>query len=147
MWSSNGVGGPEPGRCVNRLVTRYLRQIAPGRVGYTLWCDEDGFVIDDGTLFRFAADDFRLCCQEPQYGWLHDVAWGFEVEISDASDEIAGLSLQGPTSFAVLEAARLGRLAGLRPFGFPAAEVVPPVSPTAFPCPLGYVLLLPISLP
>src|SRR3546814_8767920 len=91
------------------------------------------------TLFRsFAADDFRLCCQEPQYGWLHDVAWGFEVEISDESEEIAGLSLQGPTSFAVLEAAGLGRLAGLRPFGVTAAEAGLTVSRTGFTGDLGY---------
>src|SRR3546814_15717256 len=104
--------------------------MAPCRVGYTRWYAEYCFVIGDGTRFRFAADDFRLCCQEPQYGGLHDVAWGFEVDISDESDEIAGLSLQGPTSFAVLEAAGLGRLAGLRPFGVTAAEAGLTVSRT-----------------
>ncbi|HEY9547985.1 MAG TPA: aminomethyltransferase family protein, partial [Kiloniellaceae bacterium] len=137
------VRGPDAERVMNRLMTRDVRKIAPGRVGYTLWCDEDGFVIDDGTLFRFAADDFRLCCQEPQYGWLHDVAWGFEVEISDESEEIAGLSLQGPTSFAVLEAAGLGRLAGLRPFGVTAAEAGLTVSRTGFTGDLGYELWMP----
>src|SRR3546814_7045746 len=101
---------------MNRLMTRDVRKIAPGRVGYSLWCDEDGHVIDDGTLFRFGQNDFRLCCQEPQYAWLHDVAWGFDVRIADESEDVAGLSLQGPTSFALLEAAGLGQAAGLRPF-------------------------------
>src|SRR3546814_17075622 len=93
-------------------------------------CDEAVVVVDDGTLFRLAADAFRLCGHEPQYGWLHDVAGGFEVEIRDESEEIAGIALQGPTSFAVLEAAGLGRLAGLKPFGVAAAEAGLTVSRT-----------------
>src|SRR3546814_19726512 len=84
-------------------MTRDVRKIAPGRVGYSLWCDEDGHVIDDATLFRFGQNDFRLCCQEPQYAWLHDVAWGFDVRIADESEDVTGLSLQGPTSFPMLE--------------------------------------------
>ena len=71
------VTGKDAERVMNRLVTRDLRKVAPGRVGYTFWCDEDGYVIDDGTVFRFGAEDFRLCCQEPQLAWLEDVAWGF----------------------------------------------------------------------
>ena len=130
---------------MNRLVTRDLRKIAPGRVGYSLWCDEDGFVIDDGTLFRFGRDDFRLCCQEPQFGWLHDVAWGFDVEIRDESEEIAGVSLQGPTSFALLEAAGLGALARLRPFDLAEAGDDLTVSRSGFTGDLGYELWMPAA--
>ena len=98
------VRGPDALRVMNRLVTRDLARLRPGRVAYALWCDEDGMVIDDGTVFRLGEQDFRLCCQEPQYGWLMDVAWGFDVAIEDESETVAGLSLQGPTAFAVLEA-------------------------------------------
>ncbi len=137
------VTGPDAERVMNRLVTRNVRKLSPGRVGYSLWCDEDGFVIDDGTLFRFGADDFRLCCQEPQYGWLHDIAWGFDVEIRDESEEIAGLSLQGPTSFALLEAAGLGDLARLRPFDVTDVDADLTVSRTGFTGDLGYELWIP----
>src|SRR3546814_494415 len=137
------VTGPDAERVMNRLMTRDVRKIAPGRVGYSLWCDEDGHVIDDGTLFRFGQNDFRLCCQEPQYAWLHDVAWGFDVRIADESEDVAGLSLQGPTSFALLEAAGLGQAAGLRPFD--VAELAPglTVSRTGFTGDLGYELWTP----
>ena len=137
------IAGPDAERVMNRLITRDARKIAPGRVGYTLWCDEDGYVIDDGTLFRFGAGDFRLCCQEPQYGWLHDVAWGFDVAIEDESEEIAGLSLQGPTSFALLEAAGLGQAARLRPFDVAELEPGLTVSRTGFTGDLGYELWMP----
>lgn len=137
------ITGPDAERVMNRLMTRDVRKIAPGRVGYSLWCDEDGFVIDDGTLFRFGADDFRLCCQEPQLAWLHDIAWGFDVAIADESEEIAGLSLQGPTSFALLEAAGLGHLARLKPFDVVTLDDGLTVSRTGFTGDLGYELWTP----
>jgi glycine cleavage system T protein (aminomethyltransferase) len=137
------VTGPDAERVMNRLVTRDLRKLAPGRVGYALWCDEDGHVIDDGTVFRFAEDDFRLCCQEPHFAWLHDIAWGYDVEIRDESAEVAGLSLQGPTSFALLEAAGLGQLATLKPFGLTSPEAGLTVSRTGFTGDLGYELWMP----
>ena len=46
---------------------------------------------------KLGPDDFRLCCQEPQLGWLLDVAWGFDVEVQEETAGVAGLSLQGPT--------------------------------------------------
>src|SRR3546814_17215786 len=55
------VRGPDAERVMNRLATRHVRKIAPGRVGYTLWCEEDGLVIDDCPLSRFAADALRPC--------------------------------------------------------------------------------------
>lgn len=137
------ITGPDAERVMNRLMTRDVRKIAPGRVGYTLWCDEDGFVIDDGTLFRLGADDFRLCCQEPQLGWLYDIAWGFDVAIEDESEAIAGLSLQGPTSFALLEAAGLGPLARLKPFDVVTLDDGLTVSRTGFTGDLGYELWTP----
>ena len=60
------VRGPDALRVMNRLVTRDLARLRPGRVAYALWGDEDGMVIDDGTVFRLGEQDFRLCCQEPQ---------------------------------------------------------------------------------
>ncbi|MGD1877770.1 MAG: aminomethyltransferase family protein [Kiloniellaceae bacterium] len=137
------VTGPDAERVMNRLMTRDVRKLKPGRVGYSLWCDEDGYVIDDGTLFRFGDDDFRLCCQEPQYAWLLDIAWGFDVQVHEESDEIAGLSLQGPTSFAVLEAAGLGQLATLKPFDVVKVDDDLTVSRTGFTGDLGYELWVP----
>ncbi len=137
------VSGADAERVMNRMMTRDVRKIAAGRVGYTLWCDEDGFVIDDGTLFRLGEQDFRLCCQEAQYAWLQDIAWGFDVSVEEESDAVAGLSLQGPTSFALLEAAGLGQVARLRPFDLAEVEPGLMVSRTGFTGDLGYELWMP----
>jgi aminomethyltransferase len=140
------VHGPDAERFMNRLLTRDVRKIAPGRVGYCVWCDDAGHVLDDGTVFRFSETEFRLCCQERQYLWLWDSAVGFDVTIDDVSDEVAGLSLQGPTSFAVLERMGLGGVAALRPFDMKDFEFGGgslTVSRTGFTGDLGYELWVP----
>ncbi len=116
------ISGPGTVQMLNRVMTRDISRIPLGRVGYTLWCDEEGMVIDDGTLFHLGKDDWRLCCQEPMLAWLLDAAWGFDVQISDESDKIAGFALQGPSSFAVLETAGYD-IGHLKPFDL--AQVTP----------------------
>jgi glycine cleavage system T protein (aminomethyltransferase) len=133
------VTGPDAARMLNRLVTRDIRKIKTGRVGYAVWCDEEGMVIDDGTLFYLGDNDWRLCCQEPMLTWLIDAAWGFDVTVKDETHDVAGLSLQGPTSFAVLEAAGLD-LAHLKPFDLIQIEPDLMISRTGFTGDLGYEL-------
>jgi aminomethyltransferase len=137
------IGGPEAEAFMNRLVTRDVRKLAPGRVSYVLWCDDRGKVIDDGTLFRLSANEFRLCAQERHLLWLQDSALGFDVAIEDVSEEVAGLALQGPTSCAVLKAMGLSGVETLRPFGlaeFPFDGAGLAVSRTGFTGDLGYEL-------
>ena len=97
------IAGPDAERYLNRLVTRDVRKQKPGRVAYSIWCDDAGHVLDDGTLFRFGDQDFSLCSQERQLVWLTDSAVGFDVKIEDVTEQIAALALQGPTSAAILK--------------------------------------------
>ena len=46
------ITGSESEAFVNRFFTRDMRKVAPGRVAYVVWCDEQGSVIDDGTVFH-----------------------------------------------------------------------------------------------
>ena len=137
------IEGADAEAVVNRLVTRDIRKLKPGRVAYVIWCDEDGNVIDDGTVFRLAEDRFRLCCQEPQLAWLEDVAWGFDATIRDVSREVAALALQGPTSAALLRALAVKEMEQLKPFDFAAVRIgrkVVELSRTGFTGDLGYEL-------
>lgn len=137
------ISGPDAEAVVNRLVTRDITKLKPGRVAYVIWCDEAGNVVDDGTLFRLSATEFRLCCQEPQLAWLDDVAWGFDVTVEDVSHSIAGLALQGPTSCAVLKDAGLVGVEALKPFDLREFRVDShpvTVSRTGFTGDLGYEL-------
>jgi len=137
------ITGPDSERYLNRLVTRDLSKLKPGRVSYVAWCNDAGHVMDDGTLFRFGESDFRLCSQEHHFCWLSDSAVGFDVSIVDETEEVAGLALQGPTSCAVLKRMGVDGIAELKPFGmialpFEDSELV--ISRTGFTGDLGYEL-------
>ncbi|SIQ97860.1 aminomethyltransferase [Rhizobium sp. RU20A] len=140
------IEGKDAERYLNRLTLRDVSRQKTGTVQYTAWCDDAGHVLDDGTLFRLAPDVFRLCCQDRHLPWLLDSAIGFDVDIREETEEIAGLALQGPTAFATLKAAGLGNVASLRPFQIttlpaPFGDVT--ISRTGFTADLGYELFVP----
>ncbi len=104
------ITGADAARFVDRLITRDIGRCAVGQAYYTPWCDDDGKVIEDGTLFRLGADDFLLNAALPNLHWLKDTAYGFDVTIDDVSAEIAGLSVQGPLARTVLTEMGVGGL-------------------------------------
>jgi aminomethyltransferase len=128
---------------LNRLVTRDVGRLQANRVAYCVWCNDAGHVIDDGTIFRLDANEYRLCTAERQLDWLLDSAIGFDVEIAEVTEEIAALALQGPTSCAVLKDFGMRGVETLKPFeieyfSVDAHEIM--VSRTGFTGDLGYEL-------
>ena len=81
---------------LNRLTVRNVAKLSVGGVHYTVWCDDAGKLLDDGTLFRLGAEDYRICCQERHLPWLLDRAFGFDVKITEETEDIAALSLARP---------------------------------------------------
>ena len=52
------IEGPDAEAYLDRLTLRDVTKLKPGRVHYTAWCDDDGHVLDDGTLFRLGPELF-----------------------------------------------------------------------------------------
>lgn len=129
---------------LNRMVTRDVTKLDVNRVMYTVWCTDEGRVIDDGTIFRLASDRFQLNCGSPCVAWLEKSAFGFgDVTVTDVSEKIAAVSLQGPTSCAVLKNMGLDGIDNARPFDimhFPFHGDKLMVSRTGFTGDLGYEL-------
>ncbi len=136
------IKGEEANLMLNRLLTRDVRKIKVGRVAYAIWCNQEGMLIDDGTLFRLNDDNWRLCCQEPMLDWLLEAAWGYAVEITDESAEVAALSLQGPTSFSILSNAGF-ELDNTKPFDIYSDPTGVLISRTGFTGDLGYEIWCP----
>lgn len=143
------IEGPGAEAFLNRVTLRDVAKLKPGRVHYTAWCDDEGHVLDDGTLFRLSVERFRLCCQERHLPWLIDSALGFDVAIAEETESVAGLALQGPTSFAVLADAGFAGVEKLRPFdiaSFPHEGGTVTISRTGFTGDLGYELFVETGL-
>jgi aminomethyltransferase len=137
------VSGPDALPYLNRLVTRDLAKLKPDRVAYCVWCNDSGHVLDDGTVFRLGESDYRLCTAERQIDWLLDSAIGFDVEVSEVTEQIAALAVQGPTSCAVLKSLGLNGVERLKPFEigyFTLGSRPLMVSRTGFTGDLGYEL-------
>lgn len=109
------IEGPEATAYLDRLTIRNVAKLSVGGVQYTAWANDQGHMLDDGTLFRLAPDRYRLCCQERHLNWLTDSAYGFDVTITEETEDIAALSLQGPTSAEILRRAGYD-IDGLKPF-------------------------------
>ena len=69
---------------------------------YTPWCDENGKVIDDGTVQRLSENKFRITSAEPNLEWIESNSIGMNVVVKDDSFTTAALALQGPNSRAIL---------------------------------------------
>jgi len=138
------VKGPEAAEYLNRLTVRNAARLSVGGVHYTAWCDDAGKLLDDGTLFRHGPDHYMICCQERHLNWLLDSAEGFGVTVTEITEDIAALSLQGPCSAEVLRAAGFD-VSGLKPFrmatfSFDGGQIT--ISRTGFTGDLGYELWL-----
>jgi aminomethyltransferase len=128
---------------LDRLLARDISKLRPGRVTYVVWCNDDGKVIDDGTLFQFDENEYRLCSQHHQLDWLLISAAGFDVQIEVDTHNVAALAVQGPTSCSVLTAAGINDLDQLSPFGIAdlrCGDIPVTVSRTGYTGDLGYEL-------
>lgn len=137
------ITGPDGAAYLNRLMTRDLGRLAPGKVSYCVWCNDEGKVMDDGTVFCLREHRWRLCSQERHLDWLLWSAVGFDVNVVEETDEITGLALQGPTSCQILKRMGLARVENLKPFTlehFTPNGTPITVSRTGFTGDLGYEL-------
>jgi aminomethyltransferase len=120
------ISGRDAGSLLDRVITRDVSKLQVDQVYYTPWCDEEGKVVDDGTVTRLDADSYRVTAADPSLRWFTMNATGLDVDVQDISEQTAGLALQGNLSREVLEAAtgaswgglgyfkrRLGRIAGV----------------------------------
>ncbi len=109
------ICGRDAGRLLAGVFARDIRTCRPGRAQYTIWCDDRGFVMEDGVVFRHADNEFFLTSARPQLGYLSDLSGRLEVEITDVTEDFGILALQGPRARHVL-AGLTGDIAALRYF-------------------------------
>ena len=135
------IKGADAIKFVDKLVTRNVTEIKSGQVMYIIWCNEDGNVIDDGTVFCFDSNHLRIFCAERNLNWFSDTAIGFDVKVEDVSDTIAALAFQGPLSCKILNLLNVKNIENLRPFYFDDFDLngcKVTISRTGFSGDLGY---------
>jgi aminomethyltransferase len=142
------VGGRDALKFVNRVVTRDVAKCAIHQAMYTCLCDEEGKVIQDGTVFRFGESRFRFHLAEPSLRWFRINALGMDVNIQDVSERVAAVALQGPTSRDILKQASDADLNQLKFFRLTFAnmgKVRAMISRTGYTGDLGYEIWIPAN--
>ncbi|MEK6221040.1 MAG: aminomethyltransferase family protein, partial [Chloroflexota bacterium] len=98
------IYGPDASKLVNRIMTRNIDKCKINQVMYTPWCDEDGKVIDDGTITKLEENRYRITAADPSLRWFQDCGYGMQAEVIDVSEELAALAVQGPKSLQIINA-------------------------------------------
>jgi aminomethyltransferase len=99
------IQGRDAEKFLSGILARDIRKCAPGNAQYTAWCDDRGFVVEDGVILRPAADEFLLTAAEPNLAYFEDlISRRHEVAIDEVSDEYGILAVQGPRSRDLLAA-------------------------------------------
>ncbi len=110
------ITGRDASRLLNRVITRDTDKLKVGQVYYTPWCDEEGKIIDDGTVSRLDENMYRMTSADPSLRWLSMNAVGLDVQIKEVTDQVAALSFQGPNTRAILNRCSETNVDGLKYF-------------------------------
>jgi len=96
--------GPDAERLLDRLFTKDIARLKPGRCGYGLACYEDGGLLVDGVLLRLEPELFWYAQADGDfYSWARAHAAGMDVEITDPKVFVS--QIQGPNALDILAAA------------------------------------------
>ena len=102
------VQGRDAGKLLDKVYTNRFSDLKPGRVRYSVLCDEAGIVLDDGTISRLAGDHYFITTttgnldfvQQWLEWWL--VGTGWDVHITNVTGGRGAVNLAGPKARDVL---------------------------------------------
>lgn len=124
------VSGPQAFDFLQYATINDVAALADGQVQYTALCYPSGGVVDDLTLYRFAADNYLLCVNaaniEKDFEWLQKLFGESdfsELQLSNRSSEFAQLALQGPRAEAILQTLTTTELSSIKYYWFTQGEV------------------------
>ena len=139
------IHGRDAERFLAGVLARDIRGCAPGNAQYTVWCDDRGFVVEDGVILRPARDEFLLTSAEPNLAYFSDLIGRDQVSIEEVSHDYGVLAVQGPRSRDLL-ARLVPDVATLPFFGLATGTIAGApvtVSRTGYSGDLGYEIWVP----
>jgi aminomethyltransferase len=140
------ITGKDATKLVNRVITRDITKVRVGQVIYCCWCDEQGKVIDDGTITRVEESKYRWTAADPSLRWFRQNGLNMDVQVEDISEKLAALALQGPTSGMLLKAVAEADISNLKYFRMTRGKignVFVDISRTGYTGDLGYEIWVP----
>jgi aminomethyltransferase len=127
MWDESALRkwdlrGPDAMALADALFTNDMTALVAGQVRYGAMCDDDGRMLMDGTIFKYAEDHcFSVTSYDSDLEHIRSVASdrGLDVTVQDVTDAMPHLQVQGPLAREVLGPITKGAdVAALRYFRF-----------------------------
>ena len=138
--------GPDALAAADRIFTNDMLGLEIGQVRYAPFCDENGKMVGDGTVFKLADDHaWAITALDSDLDHIQEVVKGIDVAIEPVTEQLPHLQLQGPRSRELLAGLTEADVAGLPYFRFWPEQVevggVPCwVSRTGYSGEVGYEL-------
>jgi aminomethyltransferase len=113
------VRGPDAARFVQRRFTNRVEDMQPGQVRYGAFVDENGTMVDDGNVYRYAPDRFILMINTPTLAdWFRESGGGLDAQVAHRTEDYGMVAVQGPRAEATLQPLTDRDLGELRYFRF-----------------------------
>ena len=141
------IHGPDAERFLAGILARDVRACQPGQAQYTAWCDDRGFVIEDGVVFHPQPETYLLTSAEPNLAYFADLVGRDRVTIEEITDAYGILAVQGPRSRALL-ATLVPAVDALPFFGMTTGTIAGSpvtISRTGYSGDLGYEIWIPTA--
>lgn len=121
------VDGPDAIDFVNHLTTNDVAKLIDGQAHYSALTNENGGVVDDLLVHRFAADKLLLVVNaattDKDWAWIEPKAAGYDVKLRQASAEYCQIAIQGPKALGILQKMTETDLAAIRYYHFTTGKV------------------------
>lgn len=121
------ISGPDATNFLAYLLPTNPSTINDGRAFYSTICNQEGGIVDDIIANRFSGERYLMVVnagnREKDFGWLKNLASGFQVTLDDFSDGSALIAFQGPLAAGILQKTTDLDLAKIRRFAFTEAQV------------------------
>src|SRR5207248_9398521 len=118
--------GPRALETAQRLVTNDLSKCKDGQAQYSALCNEQGGVIDDIIVYRFAPERLFICVnasgREKDFDWMKERK-GAGTAAHQRSDDWAQVAVQGPDAPSIVDSLCLPRVLDLAYYHFREATV------------------------
>jgi aminomethyltransferase len=136
--------GKDAMKAAGRIFTNNMPGLAVGQIRYGPFCDEDGHMVGDGTIYKFSDDHaWAITALDTDLDHFQEACRGLDVSIEPITEQMPHVQLQGPGSRDLLAGLTDAAVRSLRYFRFWPEQVtvggVPCwVSRTGYSGELGY---------
>ncbi|MFA6991972.1 MAG: glycine cleavage system aminomethyltransferase GcvT [Candidatus Gracilibacteria bacterium] len=121
------VTGKDAFALIQELCSKNIEGMENGRIHLTVFCDENGGIIDDLTIYKYTEEQYMLVVNAGttpyDFEWCKKHAEKYDVQLDNISDNITKLDLQGPKAEQILQRISDTDLSSIKRYWFKVIKI------------------------